>query len=104
MIERYAYVWEFQVNPDFELNFVEYYNSEGVWAKLFRQHPGYIETLLLKDHQVPFRYLTIDRWQSEESFHAFKTMFSVQYEDIDQRCEGFTLNENSLGSYLEIQR
>jgi len=103
MVGKYAYVWEFQVIPEFELEFTKYYNSNGVWAELFRQHPGYIETLLLRDHQTPCRYLTIDRWESEESFHSFKAMFTKEYEEIDQRCQGFTLNEISLGSYFEIQ-
>jgi heme-degrading monooxygenase HmoA len=97
-------MWEFTIDPDFELEFVKYYNSAGIWAELFRKHPGYIETLLFKDAQVPGRYLSIDRWQSEESFHAFKAMFAKQYEDIDQQCENFTLNEISLGSYYEIQQ
>jgi heme-degrading monooxygenase HmoA len=103
MSGKYACVWEFMINHVFEAEFIRYYSQDGIWAELFRQHPGYIGTFLLKDHEKPGRYLTIDRWQNEESFHAFKAMFAEQYEKIDQQCVDFTIQETSLGSYFEIQ-
>lgn len=72
MGDFYAYLWEFQVDPDFETEFVRQYGPAGTWAQLFRQSPDYIETLLLKDNQVPGRYLTLDRWRSETGYLAFK--------------------------------
>ncbi len=74
MDDLYAYRWEFEVDPDFETEFVRHYGPAVTWAQLFRQSPDYIETLLLKDNQVPGRYLTLDRWRSEAGVYLYHSL------------------------------
>ena len=95
----YTCVWEFRVRAGSEADFEQHYRADGTWATLFREAPGYIETVLLKDRSKPNRYLTIDRWQSEEAFRAFRENFSGQYDALDRLCEGLTTSERSLGAF-----
>jgi heme-degrading monooxygenase HmoA len=72
------------------------------WTTLFRKAPGYIETLLLHDHSDPLRYVTVDRWESEEAHDAFRATNLFDYEEIDRRCQRYTTHECSLGEFAEI--
>lgn len=74
----YSYVWEFLVSAGHRAAFEQHYGPEGTWVQLFRRFPGYRETLLLSDRSSPGRYLTIDRWQSEQAYLDFRSAFSAQ--------------------------
>jgi quinol monooxygenase YgiN len=99
--ERYVCVWEFHVSPAREKEFVALYGPSGEWAQLFRQAEGYIETLLLRDQQVPGRFLTVDRWRSQRAHDMFLASFGWEYEALDRRCASLTEYEANLGSYWE---
>ena len=47
------------------------YGADGDWAQFFRAGRGYIGTELLRDVELPGRYLVIDRWESAEAYNAF---------------------------------
>ena len=47
------------------------YGPEGEWAQFFRQGSGYVGTELLRDVEVPGRYLVIDRWETADAYNAF---------------------------------
>ena len=97
----YSYVWEFLVRPGSEAEFERHYGPGGSWARLFRESPGYIGTLLLKDRDVPGRYLTVDRWRSEAAHAAFRAEYSRQYEQLDMALAHLAPSERSLGSFDE---
>lgn len=97
----YAYLWEFQVPPELQLEFEQHYRAGGTWARLFSGSAGYIETRLLKDRSIVGRYVTVDRWRDEEAFQAFRSEFSQQYEQLDRECERLTVGERLLGAFTE---
>ena len=97
----YTYLWEFIVEARDVDEFQRHYGPRGSWAELFRQAPGYIQTLLLRDSADPRRFVTIDRWESAEAFRSFRSAFSRQYADLDSRCERLTVRENLLGEFDE---
>ena len=101
MAGRYAYVWEFLVVPEHRDAFETHYGPTGPWVTLFRDSPGYIETLLLRDQSDALRYLTIDRWESEAAYRLFQARFAEQYAELDRECEHLTTSETSLGHYDE---
>jgi len=101
MAARYAYLWEFLVAADRREEFEMHYGPRGTWVALFRQSPGHVETILLQDPANALRYLTIDRWESEAAYRAFRARFSGQYADLDARCAHLTTKETSLGHYEE---
>ena len=59
--------------------FEQAYGNEGEWAQFFRQKSGYIGTELLRDVEIPGRYLVIDRWESAEAYNAFATEHREEY-------------------------
>jgi heme-degrading monooxygenase HmoA len=68
---------------------------------LFREAPGYIETLLLHDKADPLRYVTVDRWDSEEAHDLFRSANLQKYQETDRRCQGYTTSERALGEFTE---
>jgi heme-degrading monooxygenase HmoA len=59
--------------------FEQAYGNEGDWAQFFAQGHGYIGTELLRDAELPGRYLVIDRWESAEAYNAFATEHREEY-------------------------
>src|SRR5258708_38758351 len=55
------------------------YGYEGEWAQFFGQGRGYIGTELLRDMEIPGRYLVIGRWESSEAYNAFAAQHREQY-------------------------
>jgi heme-degrading monooxygenase HmoA len=52
-------------------DFERVYGAEGEWAQFFRTGAGYVGTELLRDVEIPGRYLVLDRWDSREAYNAF---------------------------------
>lgn len=102
MSSGYSYLWEFQVAPEHQAEFERHYGPSGSWAQLFRRAPGYIETLLLKDHASAERYLTLDRWRDSAAWLAFQSEFADAYAELDRQCEPLTIRETSLGSFDSV--
>lgn len=101
-VARFTYLWEFHVAPSAQAQFEFEYGPRGAWATLFRKAPGYIETLLWRDHKDPLRYATVDRWESEDAHDAFRATNLLDYEEIDRRCQGYTAHQRSLGEFAEF--
>jgi heme-degrading monooxygenase HmoA len=55
------------------------YGANGEWSQFFRGARGYIGTELLRDVEVPGRYLVIDRWESREAYNAFAAEHRDEY-------------------------
>src|SRR5579862_7926817 len=64
-----ALVFSYEVRNPAEFEAV--YGTGGEWAQFFEQGDGYIGTELLRDVEVPGRYLVVDRWESAEAYNAF---------------------------------
>ena len=64
-----ALLFQYDVRDDAE--FERVYGPEGEWAAFFRHAAGYVGTELLKDVEIPGRYLVVDRWDSREAYNAF---------------------------------
>ena len=97
-------MWEYRVSPENVVEFYKLYGPEGVWVSLFRQGTGYLGTHLLRDRNDPDRYITIDRWESEDAFVRFRRAFAEEFESLDRKGEELTLEETPLGEYQSIKR
>ena len=93
------YLWSYRVSPGREAEFRQLYGPEGRWVRLFRQAPGYLGTDLYRDRGEAGRYLTIDRWESEEAFRAFRARFAEEFERLDSDGEYLTSEETPLGEF-----
>ena len=91
-------IWEFHAQVGSEEAFEEHYGPDGTWAKFFREDASYRGTRLLRDTAEPSRYLTLDYWESKESYERFRVSRRVQYEQIDRECQRLSRTEAYLGS------
>jgi len=98
-MREYVDAWEFDVRPEKASDFERAYGAEGDWTTLFRRAEGYVGSLLLRDRSVAHRYLTVDRWRSEEDYARFRERFAEEYRALDERCRDLTLHERQLGTY-----
>jgi [ribosomal protein S5]-alanine N-acetyltransferase len=98
-VSGYIIVWVFEVRPGHEAEFESRYAPDGAWARLFSCAPGFIETRLLLDPASPSRYLTVDRWESEQHFRAFRDRFASEYQALDQTCEPLTAHERLVAIF-----
>ena len=95
----YVYMWEYIVAPDQATAFEDTYGSSGEWTHLFRRAPGYVRTELLRDRTRSERYVTIDYWESEKAWEAFRSRFSGDFDTLDSRCEKWTRRETEIGRF-----
>jgi heme-degrading monooxygenase HmoA len=95
----FVVVWQFEIAEEKVPAFEAAYGSDGAWAQLFRTSPKYLGTELLRDSYIPFTYLTIDRWASEDDFRAFRKDHDPGYESLDRSCDSLTSRETRIGAY-----
>ena len=102
MLGRFAYIWQYQVDPARRAEFLEAYGPDGDWARLFSRDANYLGTTLLQDVADKNRFATIDRWKSKVARDAFRRRFTAEFDELDRRCEAFTRSEFNLGDFIEI--
>ena len=95
----FVVVWQFEVAEEKIAAFEAAYSPEGSWAQLFRLSSDYKGTELLRDAYVTGKYLTIDRWSSEEAYRAFRRDHDAEYETLDRACDDLTSRETRIGTY-----
>ena len=98
----YIILWAYQVNPDKQAEFEKIYSPTGAWAELFNEGAGYLGTELIHSTEHPEQYLTIDRWDSVETYESFLSQWKDAYEKLDAYCEELTEHENCIGRYLSV--
>ncbi len=98
-VDPFIYVWAYRVPSHNVGEFRRLYGPDGAWVRLFRRAPGYLDTQLYRDRNDGDRYLTIDRWESEEAFRSFRARFAEEFERLDSEGERLTLEETPLGEF-----
>ena len=98
----YVIVWQFQVRPGKEKQFETDYGPSGGWAQLFRQAEGYLGTELNRDWKNPRRYLTLDFWESRQTYERFREQHREEYEALDLRYEQMTETEKEIGAFERV--
>jgi heme-degrading monooxygenase HmoA len=72
-----ALVFSYEVRETGE--FERVYGPDGEWAQFFAGASGYIGTELLRDVELPSRFLVIDRWESVEAYNTFAAANREEY-------------------------
>lgn len=93
----YACLWEYEVPPEAEGEFLTHYAPGGSWTRLFRRATGYLATELYRDRQRSGRFITMDHWATEAAYRDFRSGFAAEYEALDRTCERLTRREARLG-------
>jgi len=95
-------VWKYKVHADREDDFRDAYGPDGDWARLFARYDGFLGTELIITDE-PCRYMTIDRWDSEQSFNAFMERDHGEYQRLDERFEALTVSEDLVGKGTMVE-
>jgi len=82
--------------------FERVYGAEGEWAQFFRAGAGYVGTELLRDVEVPDRYLVLDRWESREAYNAFVEAHGDEYMRRVDETVGFYEQELRFGTFENV--
>jgi hypothetical protein len=85
--------------PGCEDLFEKMYSPGGDWDSLFRRNANHLGTRLSRDISLPAIYITIDSWESRETYNNFLAAHRAQYHELDTACEGLTAKERHLGSF-----
>ncbi len=92
-------VWEFRVKDGKNAEFEKHYGDKGTWAEFFRRDAAYKGTQLARDLTDPQRYLTVDSWEDEEAYGAFRAVNRQEYTALDQEMEALTESEKKVGIF-----
>ena len=98
----YAVIWRYQVRPEHAPEFERRYGPAGAWAQLFSRATGYRGTMLLRARTDAGVYVTVDRWESEAAFAAFREGNDQAYRELDASCDALTQGETRIGSFAEV--
>jgi heme-degrading monooxygenase HmoA len=96
-------LWEYEVKPASEERFEKAYGPEGEWVRLFRSDPSYRETRLVRDAFRHGLYLTMDFWESRESYEQFMAKHRTEYKAIDAIGEQLTASERRIGCFEMVE-
>lgn len=96
----FVYIWQYTVKPDLTAEFLGAYASDGEWAALFSKDGNYIKTDLLHDTERVDVYVTIDYWKSKKARDSFREKYSEEFEELDRRCEAYTISEVLIGDFI----
>ncbi len=95
-----AHVFSYEVrDPD---EFERAYGADGEWAEFFRQGRGYVGTELLRDVEMPGRYLVIDRWESADAYNAFVAERREEYMERVDATRFHYDSELRFGSFESV--
>ena len=78
------------------------YGPEGEWAAFFRGARGYVGTELLRDLELPGRYLVVDRWESREVYNDFVAAHREEYMRRVDETAFYHDHELRLGSFESV--
>ena len=95
----FAYIWTYEVQEGREADFERLYGPNGSWAQFFRKSPQYLGTDLLRDRDKKGRYVTVDRWVSQEAHRAFVSEHREEFAELDGQGEKLTKNEALIGNF-----
>jgi heme-degrading monooxygenase HmoA len=95
-------IWEYRVKAERVAEFEEIYSANGAWAKLFHKSESFLQTELLRDNEDPYRYITIDRWNSSKDYESFLSQWKAEYEALDAQCNGLMQQEALLGKWESL--
>ncbi len=92
----YVIVWTYEAPSQATDAFIAAYGEDGDWAQLFAKEAGFIGVELYRDGQ---RFLTIDRWLSEDAFNAFQSAFGAHYQALDARLAHLSTSQRRIGAF-----
>ena len=99
----YTYIWKYLVPPESAAKFEKAYGPKGTWVKLFKKHDGHLRTELHKDLAGSGQYVTIDYWESQAAYHAFRENSAKEFKKLDDKFKKLTNQETYIGEFSVVE-
>ena len=99
---RFTRIWSYFVRPERCAEFEALYGAGGAWAELFAAARGFVSTSLERDRDRPHHYVTLDVWESEDAWRAFRRGMVSDYDALDARGAALTVQEQQLGGFDRV--
>lgn len=93
----WATLWLYRVTPEARPPFEAAYGPDGAWVELFRRHPAYRNTSLIRFQDGI--YATLDVWTDADAFAEFKRHNDEAYAALDAACDPLTEEERHIMSF-----
>ena len=95
----YIVVWEYQVKPEGEAEFVAAYGPDGEWARFFRRSQEFLGVELLGSVGNSARFFTLDHWASASGMEEFLAVNATAHDVLDRRFSSLTVWERRIGGF-----
>ncbi len=92
-------IWEFVVKEKDRGQFELAFGPGGAWSKLFAGSPGFRGTTLLRDINIPNKYLAVDIWDSLDLREKILTAHEAEYARLDAALAAWTKSKAEVGVY-----
>ncbi len=96
------------MRPGKQVEFVNIFRAEGIWARFLRQAQGYIATEVeceLLDAPGDGRYRVRDFWREHREFEIFREQSSEGFVRFDRDIvEGLVEKQEFVGAYYEADQ
>jgi hypothetical protein len=92
-------VWEFVVKEEDRGQFELAYGPGGAWSKLFARCPGFRGTTVLRDTKDPWRYLTIDLWETAAQREQALAEREAEYSDLEAAFGEWAESRTEVGTF-----
>jgi heme-degrading monooxygenase HmoA len=87
-------IWRYDVAPAHAAAFRAAYAPGGDWALLFARAPGFVKVELFESADGAF--VTLDHWESEAAFDAFKAAYGDEYAALDVKLAHLSTAQQKL--------
>jgi len=92
-------VYEFVVRREARGQFELAYGPGGAWSNIFARCEGFRGTTLLRDTENPWRYLTIDLWDTAAEREQALAARQAEYADLEAAFDEWTDSRTELGVF-----
>ena len=97
-----AIVWQFDVRPDTEEEFEQFYGASGDWTRLSRQSRSFLGTSFLKDISGDNRYLLVEYWSEMIVYEKHLADFDDEVKTLQEQRERLVAKMENLGVFSAL--
>jgi hypothetical protein len=85
-----------------QVEFVNVFRAEGIWARFLRRAQGYIATEVKCESSSDGRYRVRDFWNGHRGFEVFRERFSEDFAQFDRQVvDELIERQEFVGAYYE---
>ena len=97
-----AIVWQFDVQPDRNAEFEEFYGANGAWSLMNRRSRSYLGCSFLRDQSLSSRYLMVEYWSEMIVYERHKISRQREIAELEARRNALVAAIEPLGVFTAL--